>query len=82
MVQASPSNPPHSLPLLKQQMEMLGLTVYARTHVHSTVAGNKQLDDNLKTFVCSDSRVERSQARVAITLIWIKGTLKLFCSYQ
>lgn len=73
VIQASPSNPPHSLPLLKQQLEMLGMTVYARTHVHSTMAGNKLLDDTLKNFICSDSRVERSRARVAITLIWIKG---------
>ncbi|EFX88061.1 hypothetical protein DAPPUDRAFT_311613 [Daphnia pulex] len=72
VIQASPSNPPHSLPLLKQRMEMLGMSVYARTHVHSTVAGHKLLDDTLKSFVCSDSRVERSKAHVAITLIWIK----------
>ncbi|XP_046449612.1 probable aminoacyl tRNA synthase complex-interacting multifunctional protein 2 isoform X1 [Daphnia pulex] len=72
VIQASPSNPPHSLPLLKQRMEMLGMSVYARTHVHSTVAGHKLLDDTLKSFVYSDSRVERSKAHVAITLIWIK----------
>jgi hypothetical protein len=53
------------------------MTVYARTHVHSTVAGNELLDDTLKFFVCSDSRVERSRAHVVIPLIWMKGIVVL-----
>ncbi|XP_057367190.1 probable aminoacyl tRNA synthase complex-interacting multifunctional protein 2 isoform X1 [Daphnia carinata] len=73
VIHASPSNPPHSLPLLRERMEKLGVSVYARTHVHSAVAGNKLLNDTLKSFISSDSRLERSQARMAITLIWIKA---------
>ncbi|KAK4025603.1 probable aminoacyl tRNA synthase complex-interacting multifunctional protein 2 isoform X2 [Daphnia magna] len=73
VIHASPSNPPHSLPLLRERMEKLGVPVYARTHVHSAIAGNKLLSDTLKSFICSDSRLERSQAHMAITLIWIKG---------
>lgn len=75
VIHASPANPPHSLPLLRQRLEKLGMPIYARTHVHSTVAGNKLLSDTLKSFISSDSRVERAQARLAITLIWIKGII-------
>lgn len=75
VIHASPSNPPHSLPLLRERMEKLGVPVYARTHVHSAIAGNKLLSDTLKSFICSDSRLERSQAHMAITLIWIKGII-------
>ena len=75
MIRANPSRPPHSLPLLQQQFEKLGVPVYARTHVHSTAAGHKLLDDNLTTFISSNPRLERSQAQIAITLIWTQGTV-------
>lgn len=73
MITANASRPPHSLPLIKQQMEKLGMSVYATTHVHSTATLDSLVTDELKSFIQSDKRLERSQAQLAITLVWRKG---------
>jgi len=73
VVRANPSKPPHSLPLVKEQLEKrLGLKVFAKTHVHSAVAQD-MTDDSLRRFISSDPKLERSNAQLAITLIWTKG---------
>lgn len=73
VVRANPSKPPHSLPLLIRRIEKVGGLVFARTHVHSTVASDPLLNDSLRNFISSDVHLERSKAHLAVTLIWTKG---------
>lgn len=73
VIRANPLKPPHSLPLIKQQLEKrLGLKVFATTHVHSAAAQDMS-DDSLRHFISSDPKLQRSNAQLAITLIWTKG---------
>lgn len=73
VIRASPNRPPHSLPLIQRQLQQLGVVVYSTTHVHSTAASNGKLTDSLRNFLCSDPKLERSKARICITLIWVEG---------
>ena len=59
--------------MIQRQLAKLGVSVYARTHVHSTAAADGQLTEALKSFLVADPKMERSKAKLAITLIWVKG---------
>lgn len=73
VIRASPSRPPHSLPMILRQLAKFGVAVYARTHVHSTAATDSQMTEALRSFLTSDPKLERSKSRLAMTLIWAKG---------
>jgi len=70
VIRAHPSRPPYSLQLLKKQLESHQIRVFASTHVHSS---SSDVDPQLKQFLQSDSQLERRQAHLVFTLIWIKG---------
>jgi len=81
VVRADPRRPPHSLPLLVEQLRAAGVRVFASTHVHSNAAGVDGVD-RLRHFLRVDPLLERRGAQLAITLVWCLGRFPNFSPFS